>query len=407
MKILHTSDWHLGHVLYGYDRYDEFEHFFARLVEILRWEVPDVLVVSGDIFDISNPSASVARLFKDSILRLREILPDMSIVITAGNHDSASRIDIDRNLWKAGGIHVFGGVERNGSEYDFSQNIVKVGDKGYVVGIPFVNRAFMPRTDKDLSPERSFFKEAEKAVEKINIEGRPVVLMAHIAVEGCDSEGHRLSPIGGFDTVSLNVFGDTWSYVALGHIHKAQMLGGEGRVAYSGSPLAISFDEPSHHYVFLVNIDEDSVPEIQKIEINPLRPLITLPSEPVDFKRAIRLLSKFPEKEKAYIRLNVAQSQPLPVDCQEQAVAKTKDKECRFCTIKYTDTSEAVEKLSVGDLKIFEFTEIDPIRIAESYLRQIGESEERLASDLKLLTELIDTKDDDGLNNLKPEPDAS
>lgn len=395
MKILHTSDWHLGHVLYGYDRYDEFEHFFARLIEILRWEVPDVLVVSGDIFDVSNPSASIARLFKDSILRLREILPDMVIVITAGNHDSASRIDVDRNLWKAGGVFVFGSVDREGSRYDFSQNIVSVGDKGYIVGVPFVNRAFMPRVDKDLSPERSFFREAEKEIEKINTGGKPVVLMAHLAVEGCDSEGHRLPPIGGFDTVSLNVFGDTWSYVALGHIHKAQRLNGEGRVAYSGSPLAISFDEPLRHYVFLVNIDEDNSPDIQKIEIAPLRPLITLPSDPVDFKKALRLLSKFPDKERAYIRLNVAQNHPLPVDCQEQAAAKVKDKECRFCTIKYTDTSETSQKSSLGDLKVFEFTEIDPLKIAESYLRQIGESEERLASDLNLLSELISDCDND------------
>ncbi len=382
-------------MLYGYDRYDEFEHFFARLIEILRWEVPDALLVSGDIFDVSNPSAAIARLFKDSILRLREILPEMTIVITAGNHDSASRIDIDRNLWRAGGVHVFGSVEREDGKYDFSKNIVAVGDKGFIVGVPFVNRAFMPRLDSSLSPERSFFREAEKAVERVNAEGKPVVLMAHLAVEGCDSEGHRMPPIGGFDTVSLNVFGDTWSYVALGHIHKAQRFGAEGRVAYSGSPLAISFDEPLRHYVSLVNIDEQGSVDIQKIEINPLRPLITLPADPVDFKRALRLLAKFPEKERAYIRLNVAQPQALPVDCQEQAVAKAKDKECRFCTIKYTDTSEEAEKSTLGDLQVFEFTEIDPLKIAESYLRQIGESEERLASDLQLLAGLLDSNDEE------------
>lgn len=389
LKLIHTSDWHLGHVLYGYDRFDEFENFFNRLKEIVRWEVPDALLVSGDIFDVSNPPAGVARLFKDRLLEIHALVPDMTVIVTAGNHDSASRIDVDRNLWRLGGIHVFGSVPRSGGEYDFSGNIVKIRDKGIVAAIPFVNRAFLPKLDKELTPERAFFSGVEKCVENMNPEGLPAVLMAHLAVEGCDTEGHREPTVGGMDKVSEDIFGPTWSYVALGHIHKPQSIGKGGRVAYSGTPVAVSFDEKGRHSVNVVTVDDSGEIDIQKVEIEPLRPLLTIPEEGVDFRKALRVLAKFPDNEEAYIRLNILQEEPLPVDCTEQATAKAMGKVCRFCTFKYTDASHRAELKPLTELKAFEFSEISPQEIAAGYFRRIGESEEKIQGKLELISSLI------------------
>lgn len=387
MKILHTSDWHLGQMLYSYDRTEEYRHFFNQLKEILRWEMPDAMLVSGDIFDVSNPSAAIARMFKDTILELHSLVPDMKIIITAGNHDSASRIDIDRNLWKSGGIHVIGGLDRKDGTYNFSDNIIKVTDKGYVVAVPFANRASLPKIKNGKGGETELFSAAEEEVKRINVEGLPVVLMAHLAVADCDMQGHRDNPIGGFDTVDTDVFGAGFDYVALGHIHKPQCFRNR-KIAYSGAPLAVSFDEDFPHTISIVNIERGLVPEIENLEIKPLRALKTIPEEGLPFKKALKAIDKLSDKDLSYIRLNVCQEDDLPVDCMEQAVARAKDKNCRFCTFKFTSVRENATEPILSGLKAFEFREMEPCEVAQSYFRSMGLDETITNEYLDLILQL-------------------
>lgn len=387
MKILHTSDWHLGQSLYSYDRTDEYEHFFQQLKEIVRWEMPDALLVSGDIYDVSNPAASVCRMFKDTILELHSLVPDMSIIITAGNHDSASRIDIDRNLWKSSDIHVIGGLDRNEGEFDFSDMIIKVGDKGYVAALPFVNRLLLKRRRGEEDGEAELLARLSEKVESLNKEQLPVVLMAHLAVEDCDREGHREKTIGGFDTVDKSIFGDRFDYVALGHIHKQQKFD-NGRIAYSGSPIAISFDEHYPHTVSVVNIEKGKSPDSEELEIKPLRPLHTIPQEGVPFKKALKALEKWPDKDMSYIRLNICQPEDMPVDCMEQAVARAIGKSCRFCTFKVSTTVKRRDEGINQDFHAFEFKELSPVDVAESFFTTSGVDEELSREYLKMITEL-------------------
>lgn len=377
MKLIHTSDWHLGHMLYSYDRSDEFLHFFKELDNIVLEEHPDALLVSGDIFDVSSPSAAVARMFKDQLLRIHEIVPEMTIIVTAGNHDSASKIDIDRNLWKAGGINVIGTVRRVDGMYDFSDNIVRVGDKGYVVAIPYVNSVFMPRIDDDTSPVRSFFSMASSAVEQLNTCGLPVVLMAHLTLESCDRRGHHDSYIGGVDAVSSDIFGPVFDYVALGHIHRRQSFEG-GRIAYSGSPLAISFDEDYTHSVSIVNICKGTEPEIIYKEIIPLRELLTLPEDGTDFKKMLKLLVRFPDKDESYIRPYVVQKDELPSDSSELAISKAREKRCRLCPIKYEKITSERDESQITGITAAEFVETTPVDIARRYFKTIGLSDEEI-----------------------------
>ena len=109
MKIIHTADLHLGQILYqNYDRVDEHDHFFKQLEQWCLKELPDALVLSGDVFDIQQPSASVKKSFTDHFVRLHRICPQMKIIITAGNHDSASRIQADRAVWEIANAHLVG-----------------------------------------------------------------------------------------------------------------------------------------------------------------------------------------------------------------------------------------------------------------------------------------------------------
>lgn len=345
------------------------------------------MLVSGDIFDVSNPSAAIARMFKDTILELHSLVPDMKIIITAGNHDSASRIDIDRNLWRSSGIHVIGGLDRKDGVYSFSDIIIKVADKGYVVALPFVNRASLPKVKNGRGGETEFFKAVEEEVNKINTEDLPVVLMAHLAVADCDMQGHRERPIGGFDAVDIEVFGAGFDYVALGHIHKPQRFG-NGKVAYSGAPLAVGFDESFPHTVSIVNVKRGQLPEIENLEINPLRALKTIPEEGVPFKKALKTIDKLSDKDLSYIRLNVCQEEDLPVDCMEQAVARAKDKNCRFCTFKFTSVRDKPAEPILSGLKAFEFKEMEPCEVADSYFRSMGMDETMTKEYLDLITQL-------------------
>ena len=101
MKILHTSDWHLGQVFYKYDRSAEQHDFLAQLAAIVKREQPDAMVVSGDVYDTGAPSAATVKMFTDGMLAIHKACPAMTIVVTAGNHDSPSRIESEQSLWQA------------------------------------------------------------------------------------------------------------------------------------------------------------------------------------------------------------------------------------------------------------------------------------------------------------------
>lgn len=386
MKIIHTSDWHLGHQLYGFDRTDEFVSFFDRLEAVIGEELPDALLVSGDIFDVSMPSSAVARMFKDRLLRLARVADGMTVIVTSGNHDSASRIDIDRNLWKTGGIHVIGCVDRKEGAYDFSENIIRVADKGYVAAIPFVNRAFMPAVNGAERGERSFFRGVEEAMSHANPDGLPAVLMAHLAVSGCDMEGQNEAVVGGMDCMPADIFGDTFDYVALGHIHKPQWVK-TGKSAYSGSPLAISFDEAFPHSVSVVEVEKGMPSESRRVVMEPLRKLVTFPDTAVDFKKALRMAAKIPDSDNCYLRLNVSQEDDLPYGCSEMASARLEGKQCRFCGIRFVKEKTETSGDNLG-ISFPEFTATSPAEIAWRYLRASGLTDAQVSTYADMIAEI-------------------
>ena len=112
MKLIHTSDWHLGHTLYNYDRTEEQQAFLQQLAEIVEREQPDALLVSGDIYHYSSPSASVQKMYTEAMLEIHQRCPSMTIVVTAGNHDSSSKLEITQSLWESFGLHVVGSIQR-------------------------------------------------------------------------------------------------------------------------------------------------------------------------------------------------------------------------------------------------------------------------------------------------------
>ena len=123
MKILHTSDWHLGHTLYNYDRTAEQQSFLRQLTRIVTEEQPDAMVVSGDIYHYSSPAAATQKMYTDAMLNIHQACPGMAIVVTAGNHDSSSKLEIDSSLWQHFGLNVVGNIERTAEEVNLDKHI--------------------------------------------------------------------------------------------------------------------------------------------------------------------------------------------------------------------------------------------------------------------------------------------
>ncbi len=374
MKLIHTSDWHLGHTLYNYDRTDEQRAFLRQLAEIVEREQPDALLVSGDVYHYSSPAASVQKMYTEAMLEIHRQCPTMTIVVTAGNHDSSSRLEITRSLWENFGLHVVGAIRR---EEEWSRHIIEVTGKdgrpvGYILAVPHVYPQNFPSPDPEMKREERmpyFFQTLLDETGRRNTACLPVVLMAHLAVTGSDTTGHS-DLIGGMDYFHLDQLGTGYDYLALGHIHCPQTLkGSNGRARYCGTPYPVSFDETYPHSVSLVTVKAREQPAIQTIPIGNPWPCLTLPKEPLPFEEALQQLKEFPDDEPAYIRLNVLATDYLSPDCQERASEAVRGKACRYCYIKLNRRQKETDR-SQPYLSIRELKQQSPLEIARRYYQE-------------------------------------
>lgn len=413
MKIIHTSDWHLGQIFNDYDRTEEHAAFLRRLTDIVKEERSEALLVSGDIFHNSTPSSAVQRFYTDAVLELKNACSGMTVVITAGNHDSHSRLEIDRNLWNCMGVKVVGSVSKHDGEADLEKHIIEIpsgdgGVAGFVIALPHVYRQNYPASkpessdnhsrpntdggsgDQELSRQKAFYRALMETVSRRNPDELPVVMMAHLAVSGCDISGHD-EPIGGMEYTSLDTFPQGYDYLALGHIHHPQTLNRRSGVIkdtdgpevysspvarYCGSPVPVSFDEDYRHSISVVEIgtagqggEGQKTVTVRQIEIPQTVPMITLPESPVPFEEALCDLENFPPDRKAYIRLNVLIKDYLPQNASARAIAAAETKECRYCCMKVTREAEVTDDPDTR-FSVEEIRATNPVDIACMYYRQ-------------------------------------
>ena len=368
-KLIHSSDWHLGQNFYGYDRSEEQKEFLNQLTDIVRKHTPDALLVSGDIFHTPAPSNAAVNLYVNAMLDIHKACPSMAIIVIAGNHDSASRLDSDKRLWQLANVTVLGGIARDkDGKADFNSHIIKIDGKGVVAAVPFAYPASFPTPPgvDDIERnerQRTYF---QALLDHANVQAQdalPVVLMAHLAISNSDFMGHDRDMK--MECVDLATLGSGYDYVALGHIHRPQDV--SDRVRYCGTPVPVSFDEQCEHSVSIVEIDSHgALPRVETKVIKNLKPLHTIPAqEPVDFETALKQLQALNPNERSYIRLNVKVDQYLPTGAQEQAAQAVKDKQCRFCEIKKTATMPTARTSTT--MTVEEFNMKTPLDIANQY----------------------------------------
>lgn len=396
MRIIHTADLHFGQILYqSYTRSDEHAHFFTQLKKWCAEYRPDALLFSGDIFDAQQPGAAVKEAFTHAFVDIRDSCPEMKVVITAGNHDSASRLQAESEVWQRIGVHIVGippTAEIISQEYGWQDRYIIALRSGYVAALPFMQ-----------GKRSEIYQSILDRISELNIESKPVVMMAHIAVSGADITGHGFE-IGTVMTQEVSEFGIGYDYLALGHIHKPQTIGREndwmkeeviypsGVVRYSGSPLHVSCDEAFPHSVSLVDIPSHcSDVKITQLKISQLRHFYTLPENGESLESAengLAAVRNFATGTGGYFRLRFKYGTPLPSNFSQLIYAMIEDK---ANAVRYNpkilwtdqpkqdDTNAAKPKFEVADLQqmtdplqfisetIDSYPELDSVYLAEAF----------------------------------------
>lgn len=266
LKILHTSDLHIGKRLYQAELHQEQKLFFQWLTEYIRQEKIDVLLISGDVFDVANPSSESRRIYF-GLLRELMILK-CKVIIVGGNHDSPAVLEAPRELLKHLDIFVTGNLPE-----DYKQMLVPVKStegktEAVIAGIPFLRDADLRRYQQNENHEErtevirqgiaSVFQQTAEAC-KEHFPGIPAIAMGHLFVQGgAVSESEREIQVGNLAGLEVQYLPDYFSYYALGHLHKPQEPG--EKIIYSGSPVQLSFSEAGNkNRVMLIVVNDQGI----------------------------------------------------------------------------------------------------------------------------------------------------
>lgn len=292
MRVFHTADWHLGQTFHEYDRDYEHACFLDWLLRELATRKPDAMLVSGDVFDSVNPPATAQRMYYEFLQNAADLLPGLQMVVTAGNHDAAARLEAPAPLLKRIHVHVVGTVGRTESaEIDYLKFLVPLADRAgkvvaIVLAVPFLRLADLPLTpgaaDAYNAGMAAFYAGLTAQACALRDEKHPgavLIGMGHCHLtEGAESrDSERRLVVGGLESLSAEMFPRELCYVALGHLHKPQSFD-DGRVQYSGSPIPLSFSERNyHHRVCELEFGPTGLLERRSLEIPRAVPLLSLP----------------------------------------------------------------------------------------------------------------------------------
>ncbi len=319
MRLLHTSDWHLGQYFYGKSRANEHQSFLTWLLKQATEVSADVILVAGDIFDTANPPSYAREMYFDFIAKVNQI--GCQLIVVAGNHDSAAMLGESKQVLSHLNTHVVTHVEANKPENILIKN--SLGDPlGVVCAIPFIRPRDVVKSvaGQNAQEKQRHLQQAiathyqtcfEQAKTLISGNALPVVGTGHLTTVGAStSDSVRDIYIGTLDAFPADGF-PNFDYLALGHIHQSQKVAKSERIRYCGSPIALSFDEAKQQkYVHLVDVDSQTC-EVERIEVPTSQQLIMLNESVEDIKdQVLSVIASFD------IPLDELKSRPVWLDIE-------------------------------------------------------------------------------------------
>ncbi|MDB5233751.1 MAG: hypothetical protein JWR44_744 [Hymenobacter sp.] len=293
MRVLHTADWHLGQrFISGHERTDEHRHFLNWLVATVREQAVEILVIAGDVFDSGSPSNQALELYYDFLLQMQGTAC-RDIVVVGGNHDSPATLNAPARLLRHLRVHVVGCVPDCFEDQVLVLNDA-AGRPGLVVcAVPFLRdrdvRLSVPgetaeereaRLKQGIADHYARIAEVEH-VWQLKEQGLPVLATGHLYAAGAvPSDSERTIHVGNLGQVTAEHFPDIFDYVALGHLHRPQRVGGREHIRYSGSPIALSFSEIDHgKEVLLLDFAGGKLAKLTALEVPGTRRLLRFHGE--------------------------------------------------------------------------------------------------------------------------------
>lgn len=376
LKILHTSDWHLGRRLYGQTRYKEFAAFLNWLYDCIVEQQVDVLIVAGDIFDSMTPSNKAQTLYYEFLGKISHSSTCQHIIIVAGNHDSPSLLDAPKAVLKFLNVHIIGTACENIKEEVITLRDNHNQPQAIILAIPYLR-------DKDVrkssSGESSVEKQAQvvagitkhyaqatdiakqKQNDYLKKYGKKIPLIAtgHLMAIGgrtTTDDGVRDLYIGGLGGISANIFSPIIDYVALGHLHVPQLVGGHEHIRYCGSPIPMGFGEAKQQkQVLLIKFADEM--NIKPINIPCFHKLAQIKGDMTDIAQQIDELKTLNEPvwvEVIYnanqIISNLSQQLHQLIQASKIEIIKIKNTQTYQKILKQKKASESLQNLTYDEV---------------------------------------------------------
>ena len=413
MKIIHTADWHIGQNFYEYDRKAEHLLFLTWLKKITGKLRIDVLLIAGDIFDSPNPSAESQKTYYTFLREITNENPQLQVIIIAGNHDSAARIEAPNPLLEIMNITTRGIVRHTAEgDIDYDDLIIPLNAGGFCLAVPYLRQGDYPETESYSESVKTMYSELYRlAIEKQPVENsefQPVIAMGHLHTAGAEiSENDRSERtiIGGLEFVPSKAFPEGLAYTALGHLHRGQKMSGHDNIRYSGAPIPMSFAEKNNRQgVVFVEIEDNNESahgetgdlfgnnysvKIEHIDFEDAVRLISLPKEPAPLEDVLREIKELPEGEitcmSPYLEIKILITGPEP-SMRHMIEKALTGKAVRLARISATTLEYKQETKAVNLEKL---REASPMSIAEKIFEKQYGGEKMPESMKKLLHAVI------------------
>lgn len=344
MRIIHTADWHIGKSLDGFSRLEEQKKFLDFFVIQVERISPDIIIIAGDIFDTANPSAVAETLFYDTLSKISANTSAL-IVIIAGNHDSPKRLSSAKSLAKSHGIIIYEshdddievGKYKNATVISCNDGVIKVeinGKTANIIAMPYISENRLGESFADLSKSdedtaKSFQEKFEALIrkkEEFFDKDEFNIMIAHLfAIKASISDEKVGYSLGGAYIVDSSAFAKTADYIALGHVHKYQVVGGtDKRAYYSGSPIHYNKTEVKTQKKVILDIiiDDEKNISVNEIEIPIFKKIEIWNADSIEEAVAMSLDKK---DEESFVYLNIKTDKVISNDDIRQIKSNKRD----------------------------------------------------------------------------------
>jgi len=326
MKILHTSDWHLGHRLHEQSQYEEQSQFLEWLEAYITSEEVSVLLISGDVFDSGVPSTQSQKMYYDFLIKLTQS-PCQHVIITGGNHDAPGTINAPKELLSALQVQVIGKVTENVADEVFK---LSIGNEQVIVAaVPYlrdqdIRRAVAGESFDDIGERYKMalvkhYDEVGAYCASLKFDNMPVIGMGHLfAIGGSTSESEQSIYVGNLGDIGAADFPEIFDYMALGHLHRPQKVGGMDHIRYSGSPTILSFSEIAYDKnVILIETDGDKPLRIENVTVPKFREVLRVSGSVEECITDLKIIDKATYDLKPWVEVVIDNSSNTKIESQE------------------------------------------------------------------------------------------